>query len=783
LRRRNAAIPRELETIVFKAIAKDPSRRYPTALELADDLRRFLEDKPIKAKRPSLLEWVVKWSRRHTAIVMSAVFVLVITVLGLSVSNILIRRQEAESERHARSLERELYISRVNRAQHEWGANNIEQAEELLNLCPRTMRGWEWFYVKRLCNLDRITYFGHRRHVWSVAFSPDGIRIVSGAGPDSEPYIPGQVTLAVWNAATGREIFAHRNFPMRIASVAFSPDGRSVVSGSLAGANEEAHLSVWDAATGRMVFDRTEGNLSVVSVAFSPDGKWIAAGCGGLDAKSSTGYGKLWEAATGREVRTIPGHRGGVSGVAFSPDGTRLALISTGVLDLYDVAAGRLIQTFSWDDFGSWGLAFSPDGQRVAVGGWDQTIRLWNTASGKLDMTLRGHTGRIRALAFSPDGQSVASASSDHTVKLWDPATGAELATFRGHTGMSTSVTFSPDGGCLAAGDRDGAVRIWDVRTGHPLVVRPYSSSVPRETSIIFSVAFGPDGERLATTSHDALKLWDSRSGDLCLTIPGRPLGPMAFRPDGTQIAMVASPGDTVRLFDSVTGQESHSLKVQIGPIQALAYRSDRQIVTVGREGTIRHWDVATGREIRTVTVRGRDVAFLDQVAWSPDGKRVASWSRLTPGKGLLGMWDVESGQEVFAVRKDLEGEIHCLTFSPDGQSIVLAGGEQIGPGCLVVCDATTGRDIKTLKGHSGFIWSAVFSPDGTRLATGHYDRTIRLWEFARAEEVFVLLGHGGQVYSLAFSPDGQRLASGSFDSTARLWDASPLDSLGQEKR
>src|SRR5262249_53761656 len=138
-RRLKPSVPRELETIVLKALTKDPAARYATAQELGDDLRRFLEDRPIQARRPRLPERAAKWARRHTAVVYSALLLLLLAVVGLSVGIVLIGREREH-------LQRQLYINRVNLAQREWLANNIGLAEELLRQCPERLRGWEWEY-------------------------------------------------------------------------------------------------------------------------------------------------------------------------------------------------------------------------------------------------------------------------------------------------------------------------------------------------------------------------------------------------------------------------------------------------------------------------------------------------------------------------------------------------------------------------------------------------------------------------------------------------------------
>jgi PKD repeat protein len=242
-----------------------------------------------------------------------------------------------------------------------------------------------------------------------------------------------------------------------------------------------------------------EGHTSsVFSVAFSPDGKLLASG-------SWDDTVKLWEVSTGQEVRTLEGHTNSVWSVAFSPDGK---LLASGSLDdtvkLWDAATGRELRTLEGhtDDVES--VAFSPDGKLLASGSDDDTIKLWDVATGSVVRTLRGHTGDVESVAFSPDGKLLASGSGDDTIKLWDAATGQELRTLEGHTAWVLSVAFSPDGQILASGSDDDTIKLWDAATGR--LVR----TLEGHTAWVLSVAFSPDGELLASGSGDkTIKLWE----------------------------------------------------------------------------------------------------------------------------------------------------------------------------------------------------------------------------------------------------------------------------------
>ncbi|WP_084763412.1 NACHT and WD repeat domain-containing protein, partial [[Scytonema hofmanni] UTEX B 1581] len=251
--------------------------------------------------------------------------------------------------------------------------------------------------------------------------------------------------------------------------------------------------------------NRLQGHSElVISVAFSPDGKTLASG-------SADKTIKLWDVATGKISQTLTGHSKWVNSVAFSPDGKTLASGSADkTIKLWDVATGKLSQTLTGHSDGVYSVAFSPDGKTLASGSGDKTIKLWDVATGKPSQTLTGHRDKVISVAFSPDGKTLASGSYDDTIKLWDMATGKPSQTLTGHRDKVNSVAFSPDGKTLASGSPDKTIKLWDVATGK------LSQTLTGDSDEVSSVAFSPDGKTLASGSADkTIKLWDVATGKL----------------------------------------------------------------------------------------------------------------------------------------------------------------------------------------------------------------------------------------------------------------------------
>ncbi len=296
--------------------------------------------------------------------------------------------------------------------------------------------------------------FGRSGPIESVAFSPDGRWLASGS--------QGGGSIGLWDAASGQEAHILKGHTDTVYSVAFCPDSRSLASGS-----RDGRIKLWDVASGREVptgyMDNTLFGFvpSVLSVVFSPDGRWLASG-------SQDGTTTLWRVASEiseRKVRTLTGHSAAASSVAFSPDGRRLASGSWDrTIKLWDVASGQEVCTLTGHTDYVRSVAFSPDGGQLASGSADRTIRLWDMASTKEPRTLRGHSGQNLSVAFSPDGCWLASSSGDTTIKLWDAASGRELHTLTGHTYRVTSVAFSPDGRWLASGSSDNTIKLWKLK-------------------------------------------------------------------------------------------------------------------------------------------------------------------------------------------------------------------------------------------------------------------------------------------------------------------------------
>ena len=282
----------------------------------------------------------------------------------------------------------------------------------------------------------------------------------------------------------------------KVRSVAFSPDGRSALSGSLQQGRNDDTLKLWDVATGKELRTFLGQDSTVDSVAFSPDGR---------NALSGGDTIKLWDVATGKELRTFVVHTRGFLSVAFSPDG-RNALSGGDRLRLWDVARGREVCDFAGHTSYVRSVAFSPDGRSALSGGDDKTLRLWDVATEKEVRVFTGHDDRVRSVAFSPDGRGALSGSEDGTVRLWDIASGKEIHNLTGHTRQVYSVAFSPDGRNALSGSGDETLKLWDVATGKE-VHRTSIGHAGTPTGVVASVVFSPDG-RSALSGGDGLKLW-----------------------------------------------------------------------------------------------------------------------------------------------------------------------------------------------------------------------------------------------------------------------------------
>ena len=313
------------------------------------------------------------------------------------------------------------------------------------------------------------------------------ISLKTDKGPVDIP--TGKIAIALCGPLTVR---GHDHMVM---SLAFSPDGKTLLSGSW-----DKSAKLWDTTNGKELLAVSASNSPVVCVAFAPDGKRFASG----DNRNTV---TLWETASGKKQLAIKGSEDWVCSFVFSPDGKQLALRGKGyVIELWDAARGTELRTLQGHLGGVRSTAFSPDGKSLASGSWDKTIKFWDTATGKTMLTLKGHSKPVTSIAFSPNGKRLVSGGDDGVIKLWDIAGGTELFTRKVGYGPVLAVVFSPDGKHLASGGEDTTIRIWHAVTGTELF------TLNGHSDKVHSLAFSPDGKRLASGSKDkTIKIWDAR--------------------------------------------------------------------------------------------------------------------------------------------------------------------------------------------------------------------------------------------------------------------------------
>jgi WD40 repeat protein len=593
----------------------------------------------------------------------------------------------------------------------------------------------------------------HAGRVMAAAFTPGGERVLTGSKDG---------TLKLWDIATARLVRTFVGHMGDVTEVALSRDGSRALSGG-----EDKTIRLWEVATGRLIrtIDAHPGShTNVNSVAFSPDGRRLL----------SSSYGdvsaKLWDAGTGRLVRTFRHAKGplrsgifaGLTSAVFSSDGTRVATAGLGdkIVNVWDAETGHLLQSF-WDPDSDRPyhvrLAFSPDGTRLLAGD-SSSLRIWDAAKGTPLHTLAtpGSTSSSTPfVGFSPDGAHALTSAEWKVLDIWSVETGQGVRTFAPKSGPL--VAMSPDGSRLLSGTWND-FELWDVATGQST-----HSTFEGRSLLVSSVAASPEGSRLLTVDRK-VRLWDAAAGRLERSLDEPWPGAIAFSPDGSRL--VSGIYNGLNVFDVASGQRVRSVRT-FQPRRVTFSPDGTRMISI-TDGGLLVWDAAGGQPIQSF---GVPVEGLPNppAAFSPDAARLLTAFDRQPAK----VWDVASGQAVYTFAERSPRNPLSAALSPDKTHAVIGYLD----GTLRFWELATGNPVRSLW-HSRPVNALAFSRDGSRLLSGGDDTTIKLWDTATGQAIRTFAGHSASVRSVAFTPDEQRVISGSHDRTVRIWDVATGDQL-----
>lgn len=577
----------------------------------------------------------------------------------------------------------------------------------------------------------------------TLAVSPDESRLATA----------GQTGAFLWDFASGQVRHRLEAHGVPVTAVAFSPDGRALLTGG-----RDGSIRLWAADTGASLGGFAGHEREINAFAFTPDGRSFVSA-------SSDNSARVWSLESGALLRqvTVPGSF--ITDALLTPDDWRLVTADnspTNNVALWDLATGERVRSFGEHAGTTRALALLPE-RRLATAGDDRRVHLWNLDTGQRIRTFEGATGTIADLVTGTNATTLIAGCLDGRVLVWDVASGAVLQNFKRDPLSALSV--AAHGGRAVIATVFNQVEVLELATGAVVDVLHGHT-----TSTFTGVAFSPDERLILAGGVEKLtRLWNRTNAQPVRALEGHGAGTTAaaFSPDGARVlTTIGFPRKAARLWRTDTGELERELPGHSDWLTAAVFSADgSRVVTAAQDGTVRLWDAATGDHLRTFAGH---VGAVFSVALSPDGALVAGGGGSFDPRAHV--WDARTGRVVRTFEEDA-GHVQALDFSPSGTEL-LVGWEG---GLLRLFDVASGRLVREIVVPAAFLHTAIFSPDGAFILTGESFPffTARLWDARSGEELRVFLGHTASVNAVAFNVRGDWILTAG--DNVRLWDIRDL--------
>lgn len=570
--------------------------------------------------------------------------------------------------------------------------------------------------------------FGHTDDVNSVAYSPDGTRVVTASS---------DLVLIIWDLNTGTQVSRLVGHEHPIMSVKFSPDGTQLLSSS-----EKSELFIWDLAseTIETSFDDVRGR--VMDAIWLPNSLQIAS-------VSSNRRVVIWDILSGGEVIRLEGHTDNINSLVVSPDGQRLYSASEDQTIIeWDLQTNMALRRFRGHDASVTNVALTSDGLKMATSSIDQTVILWELTLGTILGRLQGHDGAVLTLDIDASSQRILTGSADQTLKLWNFETGQLLNTLFGHEDRIRDVVFSPNGQQAVSTSSDGSMIIWDIVLGNILNI--YN---PTDTSV-WSVDVHPTESRalIATGYPDNVIIEiDLTTGETIQQLMGHTgtISHVEYNRDGTKALSTAS-DQMVILWDVINGLPIQTFTGHTEFVWDAQFSDDEtQVLSGASDKSMILWNADTGEIIRQFI--GAHTNGIHTVYLTRDNQTALSGS----GDGTIAVWDVETGNRLLTFEGH-DGSIRHIIMNANETQVLSTSTD----GLILLWDVETGSILTTFRGHADTVEKASFVFDEQFVISGSADNTIRLWNVETQKTVRILRGHEDRVWDFSLSGDGLGLLS-----------------------